>query len=245
MVNAFRAVEVISALQPIGLSHLARELNQPKATVLRALNTLRELGWVEQDDPPSSRWSLTYHAYAVATRTGMRTGIRDLAVEPMSELQSLTSETIHLCVPDGRSMIVIERLDSSHTLRAFLALGTALQMHASGTGLAFLGASDDQFVENYLAGRLDARTEHSLTTPADLRQELESVRSRGYSINVEGRSEGITSLGAAIKGPSGLPIACVSVSGPSSRVVPATFDQYGKALVRIAQKISDRVASLS
>ncbi|MGH3654759.1 IclR family transcriptional regulator [Glutamicibacter sp.] len=242
VVNAIHVIEAISTLQPVGLSDLARTLEQPKATVLRALRTLEELGWVEQGEAPAAHWSLTYHAYAVAARTGMRQNIRDLAIAPMSALQEESSETIHLCVPDGRNMVVVERLDSSHTLRAFLALGTTLQMHASGTGLAFLAASNPEFVDDYLSGPLDARTARSLTSPAKIRDELQAIRERGYSINVDGRSEGITSLGAAICDHSGTPIGSVSISGPTSRITESHFNDFGKSLVRTAKMITNRLS---
>lgn len=242
VVNAIHVIEAISNFQPVGLSELARTLEQPKATVLRALRTLEELGWVEQSEAPASHWSLTYHAYAVAARTGMRQNIRDLALAPMSALQQETSETIHLCVPDARNMVVVERLDSSHTLRAFIALGTALQMHASGTGLAFLSASDPKFIDEYLSGPLEARTSSSLTSPAKIRDELQAIRERGYSINVDGRSEGITSLGAAICDRSGAPIGSVSISGPTSRITESHFEEYGESLVQTSKMITNRLS---
>lgn len=244
MVNAIRALEAISTNQPIGLSQLARELTLSKATVLRILSTLREMGWVEQDSAPSAHWSLTFHAYAVAARTGMGLSIRDMAVDPMSALQSATGETIHLCLPDGRNMIVAERVDSSHALRAFMALGTALQMHASGTGLAYLASASDNFIDLYLEQPLEARTKYTLTSPEALKQELQQIRMRGYSINIQGRSEGITSLGAAILNASSSPIASVSISGPTSRITEDRFQDFGQALLATAHEISNRAATL-
>lgn len=239
--TAIRVIEAVSAMQPVGLSALARELGQSKATVLRMLATLRELDWVEQGEPPAAAWSLTFHAYAVAARNESGASLRDAAIGPMSDLQLDTTETIHLCVPDGRELVVVERLDTPHVLRAFLALGTRIPLHASGTGLAFLAASGDAFVDEYLAGPLEQRTPQSLATPDAVREALGAVRERGYSINEGGLSDGITSLGAAIVDSSGTPVGSVSISGPASRIVPAKFEEFGEAVAATARAIGGRV----
>ncbi|MGP9782462.1 IclR family transcriptional regulator [Glutamicibacter sp. AOP12-B1-11] len=242
--NAIRIIECVSSSQPVGLSDLARELGLSKATALRSLSTLKELGWLEQSPPPASQWSLTFHAYAVAARTGIRGSIRDLSINHLNELQTATSETIHLCIPDARNMIVVERLDSSHTLRAFLALGTALPMHASGTGLAYLAAASRDVVDNYLSQPLEARTSSTLTESHEVLTELTRIQERGFSINVEGRSDGITSLGAAVVDAAGHPVASISVSGPTSRITEDKFTPYGKILVTAAQAISHALSGL-
>lgn len=244
VVTAIRVLEALSELQPVGLSALARDLDASKATVLRMLNTLSELGWVSQSQGISASWAITFHAYAVVARNGTTTGLRELALEPMNGLQLDTTETIHLAVPDGKELVVIERLDTPHVLRAFLALGTRVPLHASGTGLAFLAASPDSFVAEYLNEPLENISGRSITSDVALREELQQIRERGYSINEEGLSTGITSVGAAIIGESsGLPIACVSISGPSNRITSNKFQEYGRAVANAAREISRRVSA--
>ncbi|WP_052663785.1 IclR family transcriptional regulator [Psychromicrobium lacuslunae] len=245
VVTAIRVLESLSELQPVGLSALARQLNASKATVLRMLSTLSELGWVTQSSGVEASWSMTFHAYAVVARNGTVSSLREIALGPMNGLQLDTTETIHLAVPDGQELVVIERLDTSHVLRAFLALGTRVPMHASGTGLAFLAASEDSFITDYLSRPLENISGRSITTEAALWVEINQIRERGYSINEEGLSTGITSVGAAvIGGNSKLPIACVSISGPSNRITSDKFEEYGRAVASAAQEIG-RQASTS
>lgn len=244
VVTAVRVIEAVSERQPVGLSELARGLGASKATVLRSLTTLADLRWVEQSGP-AKLWTLTAHAYAVAVRSGAMSSLRDIAIGPMNSLQLATTETVHLAIPDGDILILAERLDTAHVLRAFLPLGSKIPLHASATGLAYLAASEDAFIEGYLGNTLDRVAERTLTDRGAVLAQIGAVRARGFAINEEGLSAGITSLGAAILGAGGDPLGSVSVSGPSSRIVPEKYQEYGEAVNGAAREIGRGAARAS
>lgn len=245
VVTAMKVLEAVADNQPAGLSELSREVDVPKATVLRMLRTLGELGWVSQSDAQAGKWVLTNHAFAVASRGSSGSAIRDAAMGPLNALQLDTTETVHLAVPDRRFMLVLERLDTPHVLRAFLPLGSRLPMHASATGIAFLAAADDSYVDEYLSVPPDAVTPQTVVDPALLRQMIAETRARGFSINEQGLSTGISSIGVAVLGPGQTPAGSISISGPSSRIVPAKFDEYGEAAVGTAREISRALGAYS
>ncbi|WP_305094009.1 IclR family transcriptional regulator [Prescottella sp. R16] len=237
VVSAFRVLEEVARMQPVGLSELARAVELPKSTVQRCLLTLHDIGWLRPTNTQPTRWKLTYRAFSVGTQAADQDTFRDTALPFLSDLQLATTETIHLTVPDGDELILIERLDTPHQLRAFLPLGTRIPLHASATGLAFLAASSDEFVESYGATALLARTPNTITDPDVLHSTVEKIRRQGYSVNEQGLSTGITALGAAILGPRGEPIGSVSVSGPSSRMTPDKFEFFGRAVCEAAQQV--------
>lgn len=236
VVTAFSVLERVAELQPVGLSELARAADLPKSTVHRCLQTLQEVGWVESSGGTGARWSMSLRALSVCGGAGGRQNLRDLALPLMSDLQLVTTETVHLCAPDGDVLVLLERLDTSHALRAFLPLGERIPLHASATGLAYLSACPDDVVERYLAGPLEPRTPASLVEPDAIRAELLAVRARGYSINENGLSTGISSLGAPIVSRTGV-VGALSVSGPSIRIVPARFEELGTQVVESARRL--------
>jgi IclR family transcriptional regulator, acetate operon repressor len=244
IVTAMRLLEAVSDNQPVGLSELSRLVDVPKATALRALRTLGELGWVRQQDPHSGKWALTDHAFAVASRGSSGSLIRDAAMGPLNALQLDTTETVHLAVPDGRSMVVIERLDTPHVLRAFLPLGSRVPMHASATGIAYLAAAGDAYVSDYLSSPLEARTPQTVVDDQSLRRLIEEARARGFSINEQGLSTGITSIGVAILGQSKTAVGSISISGPSNRITPNKYEEYGEAACGTAREISRVLGAL-
>lgn len=237
VVSAFRVLETVADLQPVGLSDLARAVALPKSSVQRILLTLQEVGWLRPTDTAPTRWRLTYRAVAVVGRAGGGEGLRDVALPVLSDLQLATTETVHLAAPDGDALVLVERLDTPHRLRAFLALGERIALHASATGLAYLSACDPAYVADYLAGPLPAQTPDTVTDPTRIMALLNEIRERGHSVNVGGLSSGISSLGAPIVGPQGA-VAAVSVSGPSSRITPDRFDELGMQVRTAAERIS-------
>jgi DNA-binding IclR family transcriptional regulator len=238
VVSAFQVLEGVARLQPIGLSELARAVELPKSTVQRCLLTLREIGWVESSTTSPTRWNMTLRAFSVCGGAGTRESLRDAALPVMNDLQLATTETVHLAAPDGDVLVLIERLDTAHRLRAFLPLGERIPLHASATGLAFLSACSAERVDAYLDGPLEPRTPDSLVAPDAIRAELDAIRQRGHSVNVGGLSTGISSLGAPVVDRSGTPVGALSVSGPSSRIEPSRFDELGPQVAAAAARIS-------
>ncbi|MFP5071440.1 IclR family transcriptional regulator [Pseudonocardia nantongensis] len=236
VLSAIRVLEVVGERQPVGLSGLARAVGLPKSTVQRCLLTLAEAGWTRVDE--TSRWRLTYRAFAVGNRAREGTPLREIALPVLHELQLATGETVHLAAPDGRDLVLIERLDTAHRLRAFLPLGHRIPMHASATGQAYLAAGTDADVEEYLAGPLEPSTRWTVTDPGALRSRISEVRSRGWSVNPEGLSEGIAAVGAAVLGADGGPAGALSVSGPTVRMTDEVFDAHGVAAADAAARIS-------
>lgn len=236
VLSAIRVLEAVGRQQPVGLSGLARAVGLPKSTVQRTLLTLAEAGWAQVD--ATSRWRLTYRAFAVGNQAREGTPLREVALPVLHELQLATGETVHLAAPDGRDLVLIERLDTAHRLRAFLPLGHRIPMHASATGQAYLAACPDAAVEEYLAGPLEPSTRWTVTGPGALRARLVQVRARGWSVNPQGLSEGIAAVGAAVRGPDGRPAGALSVSGPTVRMTEDVFDDHGAAAADAARRIS-------
>jgi IclR family acetate operon transcriptional repressor len=237
VVSAFRVLETVAEMQPVGLSDLAREVGLPKSSTQRALLTLAEIGWLRASEESPTRWGLTYRALRLSRNVDERSGLRAVALPVMNELQLATTETVHLTAPDGDALVLLERLDTPHPLRAFLPLGERVPLHASATGLAFLAASADEAVDHYLAGGLASRTPDTLTDAAEVRAAIATIRERGWSTNIGGLSTGISSVGAAITDRAGTPVGAVSLSGPSSRMVPERFDDLGPQVARAATRI--------
>ncbi|WFG45829.1 IclR family transcriptional regulator [Pseudonocardia alni] len=236
VVSAVRVLEAVGERQPVGLSDLARAVALPKSTVQRILRTLGEVGWCVADD--TARWRLTYRAFAVGNQARDAGGLRAVAVPVLHELQLATGETVHLAAPDGRELVLLERLDTAHRLRAFLPLGHRIPLHASATGQAYLAACTPAEVDAYLAGPLEPSTRHTVVDPDLLRARIAEVRERGWSVNLEGLSDGIAAVGAPVLGPDGRPVGALSVSGPTVRMSEEVFDDHGRAAADAARRIS-------
>ncbi|WP_188197193.1 IclR family transcriptional regulator [Nonomuraea sp. SYSU D8015] len=230
VINALRVLEEVAARQPAGVGELARGLGLPKSTVQRSLRTLHEAGWIRPAGGTVTRWQVTSKALQVGRRAEL--GLRDVALPVMEELRQRTGETIHLMIPEGDAVVLIERLETDKPLRIVLPLGIRLPLHASANGKAVLAYLDCPIAE------LPTYTDTTITDPELLSAELAEVRARGYADNRgEWRSD-IAAVAAAVIGPDG-PVASLSVSTPASRMPDDLRREYGKLVTQAARTLSE------
>ncbi|SDH09270.1 IclR family transcriptional regulator [Nonomuraea jiangxiensis] len=233
VINALRVLEELAGRQPAGVGELARELRLPKSTVQRSLKTLYEAGWIRPAGGAVTRWQVTSKALQVGRRAEL--GLRDAAMPVMEELRQRTGETIHLMVPEGDAVVLIERLETDKPLRIVLPLGIRLPLHASANGKAVL-AHVLAHQERPLA-ELPGYTDTTITDPAALRAELAEVLARGYADNRgEWRSD-IAAVAAAVLGSDG-PLASLSVSTPASRMSEELRAEYGSLVTQAARTLT-------
>ncbi len=237
VLTALRVFEEVAAAQPVGLSELSKRLDVPKSTVQRCLKTLADAGWLRPATGDAGRWVITGKAFSLGSAMSAGDDLRDVALPELSRLQAETGETVHLAVPDGSELVLIERLDSAHQLRAFLPLGTRLPLHAASTGKAYLASLTDAQVEEFLSTELAPLTDRTVTDPAALRREIAEIRSRGYAVTDQGLHDGIAAVAVALRGRGGAVRGCFSVSGPASRLTPDLYPVYGEKALLVRDAI--------
>lgn len=238
VLNALRVLEAVAARQPAGVGELSRTLELPKSTVQRGLRTLHEAGWIRPAGGEMTRWVLTTKALSVGRRATEELSLRDAAMPRMEELRALTEETIHLMVPEGDGVVLIERLQTAKSVRIVLPLGVKLPLYASANGKAVLANRPESVVEQVIAGGLAAHTPTTITDPERLRAELAATRRRGYAVNGgEWRSD-IAAVAAAVLDEHGVPVGSLSISTPSTRMPARRRPEFGKLVREAAAALS-------
>ncbi|MGC0418724.1 IclR family transcriptional regulator [Embleya sp. AB8] len=241
VLNALAVLEEVAARQPIGVAELARAMDLPKSSVQRALLTLHEAGWLRPTGGAPTRWAITTKALHVGRHATGELGLRDVAVPVMEELRRQTDETVHLAVPEGGNVVLIERLETSQPVRIILPLGQILPVHASANGKALLAASPAEVVERRIADGLASYTGTTIIDPARLRAELARIRELGYATNGGEWRADVSAVAAAVLGESGLPVASVSINVPTSRTTEELRAVHGSLVAEAAKRIGAEV----
>ncbi|GAB3357881.1 IclR family transcriptional regulator [Modestobacter lapidis] len=235
--TVFQVLEEVAARQPVGVSDLARSLDLPKSTIQRALVSLHELGWVEQEPGGTRRWVVAIKLLVLAGRAG-GLDLREQAMPVMRELSVLTDENVHLSVRSGRGVVIIEKLDSSKTVRLFDPLGVVAPIHASSTGKAILAWSDDDDIDQLLAESFERYTGRTLVDGNALREELRTIRELGYSVNRGEWRDDVRGVAAPILDAQGRPRAAISVAVPASRLPERRIPALGRLVAETVSRLS-------
>lgn len=240
VLTALRTLEQL-AKGPASVSELSRALGVPKTTTHRSVMTLAQAGWVRAFEMDPTKWVLSGRSLSVGLGGSVEGDLRELARAEMRRLRDATGETVHLVIPDVPDLVVVARLDGTHSLRTFLPLGTHAPLHATASGRALLSAMSDAEVEKVIDAGIQQFTDRSLSTRAEVLAEIGRTRQRGYGLNAaEWRAE-IAAIGAPILSPKGLPVAALAVSMPLTRYETASLPAIGELVMTAARHVSEQL----
>jgi len=235
-----RAIDVLERLGNVGgttLSALAADLGQSPATVYRVLVTLERRGLVEFDGAAQT-WAIGAGAFLIGARYLRRTALVDRARPVLRDLMEATGETANLGVETDGRILFVSQVETHASIRAFFPPGTLSPMHASGIGKALLAQMDPARVARILAAHpTEGFTPNTLTDPSALSADLARVRARGWALDAEERTRGMTCVAAAVFDLHGDPVAGLSVSGPTARMQPDAA-RFGAAVAGAAAALT-------
>jgi DNA-binding IclR family transcriptional regulator len=120
-------------------------------------------------------------------------------------------------------------------------VGKRTPLHATSSGKVLLAYADAETVAEVLDGGLERYTEHTVTDPRALREELTGVRGRDWACCREELEVGLNSVAAPIFAGDGEMVGAVSVSGPSYRLTTDDFPSIAERLLAGADAISVRL----
>jgi IclR family KDG regulon transcriptional repressor len=230
-------LEVLSGYKTINLEQLAKETDLPKATLLRFLLTLTSLGYVYRD--PYDLYSLTPKMFSVGSRSLEHLDLLRIARPIAEELVETLGETVHMGIREDASAIYVLKVESKYTIRMHSRVGKSIPLYCTAIGKLLL-ANLDETERTEIIGKMQLIpfTPHTLKTPKALDQELETIRSAGWSMDREEHEEGVTCICAPVRDHTGQVIAALSVSWPMFRYEGTRQDEYIRIIKDRAGKIS-------
>lgn len=233
-----RAVEVLNILaeHPSGLSlaDLARTSGVPMTTLHRLVGVLRGASLVGETAAGLYVVGSGTVILARAFLDGL--DVRAAARPEMADVVARTSETCHLGILASVHIVYIEKIDSPHPVRMYSRVGGTNPALSTAIGRAILAHSPASVVDEVVEGsRLlfgdGGRAE-------DVQAELEQVRRRGYSTDLQDNELGICCVGAPVFDHGGRVVAGISLSTPASRFDRARLEETGQLVQAAAGRIS-------
>jgi IclR family acetate operon transcriptional repressor len=222
------ALEKIAQNQPLGVSDLARMLDDNIAAAQRAIATLAADGWIRTAPGKPRRWELTEHIHTIAQHAYGSHDLRRRARGALEELWRETGESVLLNVPDGSRFVVIDVLESPHYLRSAPPVGMAVQPRWSATGRAMLPFMSPVEQEAYLGEPPDAA----------MREDFAQTAARGYAVSEGDVVQGSTNIAAPIFEFDHRPVGAVLVSAPTDRAGAEEYARLGAMVLATARKLS-------
>lgn len=213
----------------LSLSDLSRRADLPLSTTHRMVTELLELGMLERDQ--HNLLSIGVELWKLGLLTPKTYGIQRVALPFMQDLYATTGLPIHLGIPEGDKVTVVESLRPRGGGRERPRIGQRDPLHSCAVGTALLAFSDTSVQERYLA-RLGDLDQAKGPTPETIRRDLAQTRANGYAVNTIKTTPNIA-LGAPVLDRAGQPISSVSVVVPEGTPTPP----YGHLIRNTARAV--------
>jgi IclR family acetate operon transcriptional repressor len=243
--RAFDLLEALAGGAELGVTELAQRTDLVPSTVHRLLATLSKRGYVAQS-ADTGRYRLGYKVAEIAG--GLEQGLahlRAVARPHLERISEQTGETVNLVVLDGERVVYVDQVEGTRRVRMFTAVGTAAPAHTTGSGKAILAYGTPGAAAALYADRepLERLTPGTLVTVAELEDDFARIRARGYALDEEEHEIGVGCIAAPVFDAAGAPVAAISVSGPTTRILHGDTGELAGLVVRHAAEASAALGS--
>jgi len=135
-----------------------------------------------------------------------------------SSLVAQVRESCSVSLLDGEDVVYIARVPTRRIMTVAIAVGTRFPAYATSMGRVMLADRPEEWLDAYL-GRVSLHgfTDHTITSAADLKQELRKIKARGWALVDQELEEGVRSIAAPIRDTDGRAIAAVNISTHAGR----------------------------
>ncbi|MDT0378195.1 IclR family transcriptional regulator [Streptomyces sp. DSM 42041] len=235
-----RGLNVLAAVVdggPQRADEVAARTGLSTSSVYRFVRRLVDDGFLEADGHGTYRVGPRLSRLQDGPGTGQT--LRSLALPFLRDLVSETSETVLLTVPAGLSALVVESLDSPHSMRLSFAPGTLRPLHAGASAKALLAFAPQDVIDRVLGGRLERFTPGT-PAKATLRTQLARIREQGYVVSRGEVDPHAVAIGVPVL-PRGRLACALSIAGPEHRFDGNRAHTEVRALTAAARALASRI----
>jgi DNA-binding IclR family transcriptional regulator len=217
-------------------TEVARRLGLPVPTAHRILAALRRHGYVSQHEE-TKRFRLGIAALQLGDRAREVVDLRSVAMPALRRLSQEADETSLLTVlaPGHDRGVCLERVETAQPLRLSVQPGRQLPLHAGASQKALLAYLPDDEIERVIDGGLEHLCHATITDPRLLREELATIRRRGWASSYEETNVGVWGVAVPVLSPHGV-VCAVGIAGPSALSIVSS-------LVSVSSMSADRSGS--
>ncbi len=237
-----RAVAIVNALANVredaSLAELSELVHFHKSTVHRLVMVLERHRIIDRD-PKTGRYRLGLKLFELGSAAVARFNVRDRARRHLEHLMYHTDETVHLCVLDQGEVLYLDKMEPTRSVRLSSSIGRRNPVHCTAVGKAILACLPEQEVDDIIRRHgLPRFTTRTITTPAEFKAELRSVREKGYAVDDEEHEDGVRCVAVVVLDHENHPAAAISVSAPSFRITMEKVPMLAEAVKEAAQTLS-------
>jgi IclR family transcriptional regulator, KDG regulon repressor len=202
-----------------GVTQLAKELGTTKARIFRHLHTLRELGYVEQNNE-TQKDKVGMRLFLLSRLVGENMDLNRAVRPALETFRDQTNQTaVFAVVLDGKMTIVDFALGTMAVQFTFRP-GATFNMNSAALGHISLAFGPSEYWQYVAVDEFEKETPKTSTDPAKLKARVDRARARGWTIVPEEALVGVNAIAAPVFSYDGAYAGAIAIVG-SVQHIPA------------------------
>ena len=213
--NTCSILDLLLNNDELGVTEIANELDLTPGTVHCYLNTLREYGYVVQEDGKYRLGSRYIHlAEEFKNRID---GFEEIKHE-LGSIADECNERVKFAIEEQGKVVYIYQECGENAVKSSFTIGQREDIHCVAIGKAILAHYPNKKISSIVKEHgLAKKTPNTITDHETLLNELERIREQGYAVDNEERIQGVRCIAVPIFRNSEI-IGAISVTGPARRM---------------------------
>lgn len=203
-----------SRAQPAAATSIAKACQIPKQTLYPMLADMSDLGFVSYF-PEERTWGLGVAAFEIGSAYLRAEPLQRQGRPVLERLSRRLDLTTHLAILHGNeALYLVKHVPEGHPHHLITDVGVRLPAHLTAVGRAILTNLPASQIRALYPHREDLirRTESGISSLTELRRILRMDRERGYSVESDLTSQGITCIAGSVHDHECRPVAAVGIS---------------------------------
>ncbi|VVE38179.1 IclR family transcriptional regulator [Pandoraea horticolens] len=219
------------------LVDLAERSGLPAPTIHRLLTTLQQRRFVVFESE-KNLWRIGPQCFAVGSAFMQRRDMVAIATPMLRRLRDIVGETVNVGGLDQDEILLLHQIESKQTMRAICRPGQRSPLANTAMGKSILAWLPPERVTQLVQQGLPRLTPQSINRGTALHSALREIRQTGYAVDNEEVAIGLRCIAAPVFNEFSLPIAAISVVGPTLRVTLERLDGLSKSVMVAAAEVT-------
>ena len=184
--SLLRAMELLELLKEANHKYSIAELSEstglPPSTIHRILQTFCEKKYVIRDEHAHT-YQLGPALISLGRAAADNVRIQDAALPILKNLSYCTREDSYLIIQVGDKGLVLDKTDGPNHLKVVEEFGYEMDLHCGAIRKALLAFQSDEYIRRYLDTRVNRPEAFPKADPAELAEELRTIREKGIAVS--------------------------------------------------------------
>lgn len=234
-----KALDILNLLAnqsaTISVEEISNVLQIPVSTTYRLIQTLEKYDYVERHSRAAISLGSGFLVLARKINADYDKRLREISLEPMTNLTSTTGETSILHVRSGFHTTCIANVSPKSMIQFVAEDYRSIPIYTGCSGIAILAFESDVIIQSVYNRITDSDIQNSLN------MKLEKTKADGYYISSQEFDVDTIGIGVPVFDKNRHIQASLSIVGPAFRISRNDFGDYIKALLKASQEITSRM----